>query len=451
MLAALADGASTLVLLDGYYYTVPSVTHKELLYALDAGARVLGAASLGALRAVELAPFGMLGVGRVFEAFENGTLDGDDEVALLHAPAENGYRPLTLALVEVRFALERLVDSGVVPAGSAGRLLGALKALPFTERDPGQLADLSRSLLGEEAAAALHRELAARSVKAEDARQALEMAAVPFQPAAPRRRIATGFLNNFKEHAVRGPAPEPGMPRPTLVQAWNLVQILHPGAAGFVGRVRARALLASAGAQAGLEPLPEAQEREVRILESRHERRLGQRLLPRPEYAEEARVRLLAREARRSFGTDALPSLARRRGLDPVVEGGEFLRHLAADPGFAPVWNLARAFSFTAAFQPALAAAAQAEEVHLCFRRWARGARVVREDLRRLATGLWGCAPGDVMAEGVKRGLFPLTGLATGLWEVLEWVAPAERLPEAINDYRTKRQVLLGTRFGPAG
>ena len=449
MLAALADGASTLVLLDGYYYTVPSVTHKELLYALDAGARVLGAASLGALRAVELAPFGMLGVGRVFEAFRSGALDGDDEVALLHAPAENGYRPLTVALVEVRFTLERLIDSGVVPAGNAGRLAGALKALPFTERDPRRLADLAQKFLGEEAAAALRRELAARSVKAADARQALEMAAAPFRPAALRRRIATGFLTSFKEQAVRGPAPEPRMPHPTLVQAWNLVQILHPGAAGFASRIRTRALLASAGGHAGLEPFPEEEEKVARALERRHERRLGRRLLPWPEYLEEARVRLLAHEACRSFGADALPSLARRRGLDPAIEGEEFLRHLAADPGLVPAWDLTRAFSFTTAFQPALEAAAQAEEVYRCFQRWAGGARVVREDLRRLAAELWGCAPGAVVEEGVQRGLFPLADPAMGLWEVLGWAAPAERLPEAINGYRKKREALLGMSLGP--
>ena len=67
VLAALAGPAAALVLIDGYYFTVPAVTHKELLYALDAGVRVIGAASLGALRAAELAPLGMTGVGRVFE------------------------------------------------------------------------------------------------------------------------------------------------------------------------------------------------------------------------------------------------------------------------------------------------------------------------------------------------------------------------------------------------
>jgi hypothetical protein len=48
-----------------------------------------GAASMGALRAVELEPFGMIGTGRVFE--------GDDEVGVLHGPAEIGYPTLTEA------------------------------------------------------------------------------------------------------------------------------------------------------------------------------------------------------------------------------------------------------------------------------------------------------------------------------------------------------------------
>src|SRR3954462_9715848 len=95
VLAALAGQPCTLVLLDGYYFTVPAVTHKEILSALDAGVRVIGAASLGAQRAAELAPFGMQGVGEVYARYRAGEIDGDDEVALLHAPAEHGYRPLS--------------------------------------------------------------------------------------------------------------------------------------------------------------------------------------------------------------------------------------------------------------------------------------------------------------------------------------------------------------------
>src|SRR5512147_3214094 len=54
-------------IVDGYFERVPAVWHKELLWAMSQGIHVFGAASMGALRALELAPFGMIGVGSVFD------------------------------------------------------------------------------------------------------------------------------------------------------------------------------------------------------------------------------------------------------------------------------------------------------------------------------------------------------------------------------------------------
>ena len=51
-------------IIDGYFQPVPSVWHKEILWAMAQGVHVFGSASMGALRAAELAPFGMRGVGR---------------------------------------------------------------------------------------------------------------------------------------------------------------------------------------------------------------------------------------------------------------------------------------------------------------------------------------------------------------------------------------------------
>ena len=56
-------------IVDGYFQWVPSVHHKEILWALTRGVHVYGSGSMGALRAAELADFGMIGVGRVFEAY----------------------------------------------------------------------------------------------------------------------------------------------------------------------------------------------------------------------------------------------------------------------------------------------------------------------------------------------------------------------------------------------
>ena len=61
-------------IVDGYFQWAPAVWHKEILWAICQGVHVFGAASMGALRAAELAPFGMQGVGRIFEAYRDGSL-----------------------------------------------------------------------------------------------------------------------------------------------------------------------------------------------------------------------------------------------------------------------------------------------------------------------------------------------------------------------------------------
>ena len=42
----------------------------------------------------------MIGVGEIFEAFRDGRLEDDDEVAVIHGEAEGGYRNLSTAMVE---------------------------------------------------------------------------------------------------------------------------------------------------------------------------------------------------------------------------------------------------------------------------------------------------------------------------------------------------------------
>ena len=172
LLAAAAEGPDVLVLLDGYYFTVPAVLHKEVLYALEAGIRVVGAASVGALRAAELAPLGMEGVGQVYRWYRDGVLDGDDEVAVRHLPGSHGYLPLTVALVEVRSAVAELVRGGEARRSAGERFVAAVKALPFGDRSPDRVQRLAEETLNG-AAARFERVLAATRLKADDCRSAL--------------------------------------------------------------------------------------------------------------------------------------------------------------------------------------------------------------------------------------------------------------------------------------
>ena len=121
-------------LIDGYFEGVPSVWHKEILWAMANGIAVYGGASMGALRAAELAPFGMIGVGRIFESYRDGIIEADDEVALLHGPAETGFAPLTEPLVNVRATCDAASAAGIVAGDEAQAIVTAAQAIFYKER-----------------------------------------------------------------------------------------------------------------------------------------------------------------------------------------------------------------------------------------------------------------------------------------------------------------------------
>ena len=64
-----------------------------------------------------------------------------------------------------------------------------------------------------------------------------------------------------------------------------------------------------------------------------------------------------------------------------------------------------------------------------------------------LAGALWGCAVEDVPRQAAARGLFAAAGLGDGLREALELVAPAERLPRAINADPEARAALCAAKL----
>jgi hypothetical protein len=121
-------------IVDGYFEVTPTVWHKEILWAMAQGIHVYGCASIGALRAVELAPFGMKGIGKIYEAFRDGIIEDDDEVAVLHGPEELGYPPITEAMVNIRGTLDRALAEGVLDGRLAGRLAEIAKRLFYKDR-----------------------------------------------------------------------------------------------------------------------------------------------------------------------------------------------------------------------------------------------------------------------------------------------------------------------------
>ena len=121
-------------IIDGYFEGAPSIWHKEILWAMAEGIEVFGAASMGALRAAELASFGMQGIGDIFAFYLAGRLEDDDEVAVEHGPGEMDYITLSEPLVNIRATIDRAVAEGIVTARLGRELTDLAKQQFYKER-----------------------------------------------------------------------------------------------------------------------------------------------------------------------------------------------------------------------------------------------------------------------------------------------------------------------------
>jgi hypothetical protein len=182
-----------IAIVDGYFDSVPSVWHKEILYALSCGIRVAGASSMGALRAAELWTFGMEGVGWVFEAFRSGALEDDDEVAVLHGDADTGYLAVSTAMVNLRVGLARAGERGLIAAPTCDTMIALAKRCHYPDRSWDRLLqDAAGHGLpaGELGALRTFVDAEQPDVKREDACTLLERLAAPAERPATARASA---------------------------------------------------------------------------------------------------------------------------------------------------------------------------------------------------------------------------------------------------------------------
>lgn len=131
------------VVVDGYYHHRLGLRHKEYLYALDRGITVIGAASIGALRALELSAFGMQGFGVVYELYRAGVFDGDDAVAVAHEE-EAPYSSLSVPLVNLYTAAQAACAAGVLRTEDVDNVVSALRSEYYPARTQARVLQLLR-------------------------------------------------------------------------------------------------------------------------------------------------------------------------------------------------------------------------------------------------------------------------------------------------------------------
>ena len=194
MFRAVEAGYRRVGIVDGYFGNTPSVWHKEILYAISQGVEVVGAASMGALRAAELCQFGMVGIGRIFRLFRMGLWKDDDEVAVLHATAELDYCPLSDAMANIRFTLRRLRRMGCIMPEVEADLLRRLKDRHFSRRTREELGFEAATLVGQQDAPRLMDDFEREyvDVKKDDAQTLV--AYLNRMPADKQQQVRHGFL-----------------------------------------------------------------------------------------------------------------------------------------------------------------------------------------------------------------------------------------------------------------
>ncbi|MFD6950252.1 hypothetical protein A6A08_02420 [Nocardiopsis sp. TSRI0078] len=166
---------SAIGIVDGRFLDSLSISPKEVLRAVDAGIPTFGSSSMGALRAAECAAFGMRGVGHVYEAYASGEIEADDEVAIVFDPTS--LRALSRPMVDLRFAVRRGVEEGMIEAGAAELFLEAAKSLHFPRRTVGNALTVAKGDIGASAGEAIEKYFAtdAPEVKREDALRLLQV------------------------------------------------------------------------------------------------------------------------------------------------------------------------------------------------------------------------------------------------------------------------------------
>lgn len=155
-------------LIDGVFLQDYPPTPIEVYTALQRGIKVVGAASIGALRAVELERYGMIGIGKIFRLYKYRVLEDDDEVAVTFS--EHDYTLHSEAMIDVRYTLYHACKESIISKESKKRLVRIAKSIYFPYRSYDNIIEKARGLVSDEELNALQNyvRVKRRSLKEED-------------------------------------------------------------------------------------------------------------------------------------------------------------------------------------------------------------------------------------------------------------------------------------------
>jgi hypothetical protein len=124
---------SVFLVLDGVFGSALAISPREVIDVAKDGALVVGASSMGALRAADCFPAGVRGVGTIFRLYRSRAISSEDEVAITYRE-DKPFPPLTEPLINMRIALRRATRKGLLDGHVANRILSEAEAAHFSVR-----------------------------------------------------------------------------------------------------------------------------------------------------------------------------------------------------------------------------------------------------------------------------------------------------------------------------
>lgn len=133
-------------IIDGVFHQNSSVGHKEILNVLNKGVTVVGASSMGALRASEMDSLGMVGIGYVYEQYATGKVASDDDVAVMLD--SDTLEALSEPLINMDYVFTNAVSENIITESQKDELIKIAKSTFYPKRNYSQT--INSSSLNEE-------------------------------------------------------------------------------------------------------------------------------------------------------------------------------------------------------------------------------------------------------------------------------------------------------------
>jgi hypothetical protein len=122
------------VIIDGLFGKNRAIAPFECIDLINLGWRLIGASSIGALRAADLYTMGMIGIGEIYNMYRLGTCTSDADVAVVYDTSGTHTKELTISIVHIMSLLQWLEDSALIDQIKSRKLLHKARQIIWFER-----------------------------------------------------------------------------------------------------------------------------------------------------------------------------------------------------------------------------------------------------------------------------------------------------------------------------